>query len=297
MAGAASDGAAPGQLYVDVVRPALAGLQDRQRRVRTGASTGIETALLADLVPSRPHRARPGTGRAAVLSCRSGGIEAVDGSVAADFLASDGWAVSPLDGDDGEDGRGSAFGSGRTEAGPCELAVAVTAGPEDVLRLAPACTALRRLADPPVIVLCDFSGRSRHSSAGTALGADAVAHDPEDLLRCAARGLPESGRRRWGVRLIRTPGVLRIAPTGQLDAENATRLAAVVASRLGTFSRLIVDLRDLAEIDPAGLGELASWPQLLPLDDVELLLAAGDELELGDRIVRSGWQAAPASLL
>lgn len=272
IASAASDGASPARLYVDVVRPALAGLQDSGRGVRARVATGIGEAILANLVASLPLAAPNGVGRAAVLSCREVGIEAVDGSVAIDFLEADGWRVDRLRGDPALAGASEA-----ARAGGIELAVAVTAGPEDAMRLAPVCTALRRVADPPVILLCDFSGR-RPRAATVSLGADAVAHDPQELLRQAAERLPTPGQRRWGVGLHREGSTLLLTPTGRLDAISVGRLMDVALTRAGSYTRLVLDLRDVAEFDAGGVRRLASWPGLPQLSEVHIGITADDQL-------------------
>jgi hypothetical protein len=281
------------------VRPALAELQQPGRHVRARLAAGIGEAILADLVRAVAARQPTGAGRAAVLSCRDQGIEAVDGSVAMDFLEADGWSVdrlhpaTPI-----PDVRAIA-------AGGIQLVVAVTAGPRDALALAHVCTALRRLADPPAVVLCDFSERAEPRAATMALGADAVARDPEELVRCAGRQLPASGHRRWGVRLSRVGATLSLAPTGCLDSTSVGRLADVALSRSGSYRRLVLDLRDLAEIDPAGVRHLAGWPNLPGMRDVELVAVAGDELRgvlaaqaaLADvRVVGSAEEAAGTTL-
>jgi hypothetical protein len=265
---AADRGVGGGRLYVDVVRPALAELAGPDRSPSARLAAGIGEAVLADLVRRLPVSERGATRRAAVLSCRMGGIEAVDGNLAMDFLEVGGWTVERLDGD--------GFLPARSELahGAVELAVAVIAGPEDALRLAPACTELRRLADPPVILLCDFSGRSASAAAPAALGADAVVHDPDELVRCAAQRLPVPGQRRWGVRLSRSDDTLLMAPTGCLDATSAGRLADVALTRLGSYSCLVLDLGDVAAIKPDGVRALAGWPELLPAATVQLQLVA-----------------------
>lgn len=267
VADARDAGASPGRLYVDVVRPALAALQRGSGGTRARVAAGIGEAILSDLVGRLAPGARAGIGHAAVLSCRAVGIEAVDGSVALDFLEADGWRVERLLADEAEDSI-----SARARSTSMELAVAVTAGPRDALRLAPVCTELRRLPDPPVILLCDFSSRAEHRAAVTALGADAVARDPDELVRYAADRLPEGGSRRWGVRITRSDKALTLVPTGRLDATSAARLAEVAISRLGTFSRLVLDLRDLAEVEPAGLRELSAWADRLPVEGVEVAI-------------------------
>jgi hypothetical protein len=184
VARAAQAGAPLGRLYVDVLRPALVELQGPGRTVGARLAAGIGEAILADLVGRLPAL-RSGRGRAAVLVCRDGGIEDIDGTVATDFLETAGWTVQRLRGETPEREVPALAG-----ANPAELAVVVTAGPADALRLAPVCTALRHLADPPVILLCDFSGPSRRRAPSASLGADLIAHDPDELLRGVAQPRP-----------------------------------------------------------------------------------------------------------
>ena len=156
-----------------------------------------------------------------------------------------------------------------------ELAVCLSAGGEDVLELAPLCTALRRLADPPVILLCDFACGDP-AQAAAALGADAVVRNAEELVRQAGLRAPDAGRRRWGLRLSRSAGTLVLAPTGHLDRTSVTRLTDVVISRAGSFDRIVLDLRDLAEIESSGVQELARCSEQLAPAPVLLMLMADE---------------------
>jgi hypothetical protein len=286
---AADPGIASGRLYVDVVRPALAPPAGPERAgAVTRPAAGVDATVLADLVRRLPAVDHPTTRRAAVLSCRAGGIEAVDGNLAMSYLEAGGWSVERLAGD----GLGPELDGLRH--GAAELAVAVISGPEDALRLAPACTKLRRLADPPVILLCDFSGRSAAVAAPAGLGADAVVHDPDELMASAAGRLPGPGRRRWGVRLSRSEGTLLLVPTGRLDATGADRLADVALTRVGSYSRLVLDLGEVAEIDADGARALAGWPKLVARPPVELRLVAdaGSRAMLDRTGVALAWPAS-----
>lgn len=273
--GALAEGAAPGRLYVEVVRPAFSGLEFDGPDLRARSSAVACRAIMADLVGALPVSESVGPGRAALLSCSRDGVERLDGDLANDFLEADGWAVQQLHGPRAALSLGPAA---RPES--IELAVAVVAGPEDALRLSPACTLLRRLPDPPVVLLCDFTGRSDWPTASVALGADAFVSDPEELVLQAALRLPADGVRRWGVQISRRGSSLVLTPTGKLDAVSAQRLADVVRSRVGTFARVVVDLRDLADFSSGGLEDLCAWPDAGALPDVELVL-------VGDPGVRS----------
>jgi hypothetical protein len=294
VAEAADAGTSAGALYVSVIRPSLVELQYSGPRAGVRLAGHIGEALLSDLVQRLPFSDRDGLGRAAVLSCRDAGIEAVDGSVAMDFLEADGWSVERLAGDHRRP-QVAELAAG----GSLELAVAVTSGPEEALRLAPVCTALRRLADPPVILLCDFSGRPHphQSVASSSLGADAVALDPEELVRHAARRLPRAGRRRWGVRLSRTGESLTLTPTGSLDAVSVARLLDVVDSRAGTFRSLTLDLRDLAGLETTGLTALEGWGGLAVLDGiaVDYVVDPLQDATLGDALAQASVRVSARS--
>ena len=270
---ALNEGVSPGLLYTVVVRPVLADLQEGGPTARARLAAGVGEAILADLVAHLPQVDSSRAGRAAVLSCRETGIERVDGTVAIDFLERDGWRVQRTV---------EALGS-RTDpaaaaawAGNVELAVAVIAGPNDALRLAPVCTRLRRVPDPPVIILCDFSGAPVRG-ASQSLGADEVVGDPESLLRSATARLPRQGRRRWGVGLRRSGETLVLSPTGTLDLTSVERLADVAVSRAGTFTRLVLDLREVAAVEGAGLRRLTALPDRLGLEGAELTAVVPDD--------------------
>ncbi len=290
VAEAADAGAPPGSLYVRVVRPALVKLQDADLGLRARLAAGIGESIVTDLLVRLPAPSPSGPGRAALLTCGEHGIEAVDGSVATGFLDAGGWSVARLPSDMTDTARGV------VRAGSIELAVAVTAGPQDALRLAPMCTELRRLADPPVIILCDFSDHSEPRAASVVLGADAVARHPEDLIRQAARRLPGPGRRRWGVRLSRDGEMLSLAPTGALDRTSVQRLSEVALTRAGTYARLTLDLRELAEIAVDGVQELTAWPEDPAWAGVALAVLADADMrrrldatgvELGVRVIEA----------
>ena len=57
----------------------------------------------------------------------------------------------------------------------------------------------------------------------------------------------------WGVRLERVGGALLIAPSGELDGEQADRLRRVLASRETTYDVVVLDLRELVRIGPGGV--------------------------------------------
>ncbi len=106
--------------------------------------------------------------------------------------------------------------------------------------------------------------------------------------------LPGPGRRRWGVSLRRTADTLWLSPTGRLGATSAAHLADVALTRAGTYSRLVLDLGEVAEIDPAGVRALATWPKRLASPTLELRLAAdaGSRALLHRAGVALAWPAA-----
>jgi hypothetical protein len=279
LADAMSAGVPAGILYVRVVRPALAEFDEdplasrAQRRVLGE----LGESILNDMLSRGPLGRARGAGRVAILARQEQGIHALDGSVTAAFLQADGWWVESLP-EQVLHSAGSRTQALRAPSLGAELVVANLGAPSDAMWINPACTDLRRLADPPVILLCDFSALSRAASWLTSLGADAVVQDPDDLVRAAASRLPPGGRRRWGVRLSRSVETLTLAPTGRLDAVSAGRLADIALSRLGSFHRLALDLTELAGIEEEGLEHLRRWPEQLPLAEVELVALASPSI-------------------
>ena len=261
--GAAEAGASPGRLYLDVIRPALVRLTGDGPPAQGRLAAELAATVLADVLETRPHRADTASGRVAVVAYGDEGLHAADGHAATEFLEWGGWRVERL---------GLSPDAGRTDlarGGAIELAVLVVGATDEVSGLGKLCTALRHSSDPPVIVLADFGGRPRPRATLMALGADDAVLDPDALLRTAVDHSPAPGRRRWGVRLRRTGPTLTIVPTGTLDATNAGRLVDVAASRTGTYTRLVIDLRDLSDIGPDGVGGLAAWAAGVAADDVK----------------------------
>lgn len=273
--GSLESGCSPGRLYVEVIRPALSACELDGSGIEAQLFASLGRTIMADLVRFLPATVGGGDGRTALLTCGVSTIEQLDALVVTDFLEADGWVVQRLHGPRAALDLGPA-----SRADGIELAVAVVAGPEQSLRLAPACTEMHRLPDPPVCLLCDFTGRLDWPGASAALGADAFISDPQELLWEAAGRLPAGVTRRWGVSIARRHGALVLAPTGRLDDTSARRLADVVQSRAGTFTRLIVDLRDLAEVSRRGIEDVCSLCESGDLAGVEVQL-------IGDAAVRT----------
>jgi ABC-type transporter Mla MlaB component len=180
-------------------------------------------------------------------------------------LAADGWAVQRVD----RSADRTVSELARREG--IELVVAVSAGGEDTLALAPLCTALHRLPDPPVVLLCDFAPDATPRPVSSALGADAVVRDAEELVRQASGRSPLAGRRRWGVRVQRSGRTLVLTPTGNLDQTSVGRLTDMLLSRVSSYDRIVIDLRDLADIDRSGVAELAACAERLAPGSLWLL--------------------------
>lgn len=261
--GAADAGASPGRLYLDVMRPALVRLAGEGPPARGRLAADLAASVLADVLETRAHPVDTAQGRVAVIAHGDEGMHAADGHAATEFLEWGGWRVERL---------GLSPDPGRTDlarGGAVELAVLVVGATHQAGELGRLCAALRHSSDPPVIVLADFGGRPLPRAMLMALGADDAVLDPDALLRTAVDHSPAPGRRRWGVRLGRTGTTLTIAPTGTLDAINVGRLADIAASRAGSYTRLVIDLRDLSDIGPDGVRGLAAWPAAAGSDDVE----------------------------
>jgi anti-anti-sigma regulatory factor len=266
---ARAQGVPAGRLYVDDLRPALLRLPPETRQ-RAPLTARINAAVLAHLVASVPTGVMGGAGRAALLWSREDGIEAMDRVIATGFLQADGWTVKRQAAD-----SPAAWVAATVRAVGAELAVAVSTGPEDVLRLMATLTALRRLAQPPVILLADFSDRARQRTGVLTAIVDEVCGDPEELAASAAQRSPAPAERPWEVRLQRSKQTLTLRPTGRFDADTGSRLIELALARLGSFTRLVLDLRDLDKVEPSGLAHLTGWPGLLGPGEAELIVVAG----------------------
>ena len=167
---------------------------------------------------------------------------------------------------------------------------------QPVAAFEPLCASLRRASDPPVILLADLAGGADRRAPLLALGADDVVDDPMALLRSASARSPVPGQRRWGVRLLRCGDTLTVAPTGSLDGASVGRLADIAITRAGSFQRLVIDLRDLSDIDPEGVSGLLAWPERVPCGGVSReLLVDGPVRHALDRATLAGWALTEVS--
>lgn len=234
MGEAAEAGVSLSSLYVDVVRPALAGAG---REVVDSAA-----AALAEVAARPGNLAAPrGTGRGALVTIGAGPVGALDGQVLVAVLRSDGWDVEEVD----ADGRAEDLAE-LARQGSIQLVVMPSSGTYSLLR---------RLPDPPLTVVCGFGEVAADDD-----DADAFVSDPDELLRFLGGRLPATGLRNWGVQLRRrSDGTLVVVPTGDLDCSSVERLRKVVASRKGSFDAFVVDARHVAAVGEDGAHALVGW--------------------------------------
>jgi methanogenic corrinoid protein MtbC1 len=188
IAEAAHDGITVEALYLGVLQPALEEVGRRWELAqisvaREHLATQISQAVLAELA-GRLAPGGGGAGRTAIVSCSPGELHAMGGRMVADFLEADGWEVMMLGAD--VPAHELAALAGEERAAVVALSTAL---PEHLLAAGAACAALRRLPDPPLIVA---GGRAFNGDGARAraVGADAYASDPSDLLRLLAERLP-----------------------------------------------------------------------------------------------------------
>lgn len=175
-------------VYLRVLQPAMEEIGSRWQRAQltvageqlaTQITQAVLAGLAADLVPGEGGR-----GRRAVVSCPPGELHAIGGQMVADFLEADGWDVRTL----GTDVPAERLAQIVGEEGADVVALSA-ALPANLLAVNAACSALRRLPDPPFIVA---GGRAFNGDPVRArvAGADAYASDPEHLLRILADQRP-----------------------------------------------------------------------------------------------------------
>ena len=281
-------GASPGRLYADVVRPGIhqvaggwtAGPETSEQRLALG-SVAATMALVATRRPLDSTGA--GQGRRAIVSIGASALDALDGQAIVDALAADGWSV-----DEVVCAAEAHEVAQLAERDRVELVVMPTCSAADLLLAAKTYTLLRRLPDPPLIVACSL-GSSDDGRRARSAGADALVVDVEDLLEFIGARLPPVGRRNWGVRLGRRPGLLLVAPTGVLDSMSVTRLRQVVDSREGSFGGFVVDTRNVASATPDGVTALTEWLEARPSGGARLVAdgPVADQLDRDRRGVAS----------
>jgi methanogenic corrinoid protein MtbC1 len=182
----AGDAGVPVQrLYLEVLQPALHEVGRLWEHARIGVAhehlaTQITQSVLARL-SARLAPAGAGNGRSAIVSCSPGELHVVGGRMVADFLEADGWTVHSLGADMPPKDLARL-----AEQEQVELVALSTALPAHLLAAGAACAQLRRLPSPPFIVAGGqaFAGSEQRALA---VGADAFAADPADLLGVLAR--------------------------------------------------------------------------------------------------------------
>lgn len=82
----------------------------------------------------------------------------------------------------------------------------------------------------------------------------------------------------WGVRLERVGEAIVIAPSGDLDDEGAARLRQVLRSREGFYAELVLDLREVVSVAPAGVELVADEARRSSREGFRLVVAARPRL-------------------
>ncbi|QEC50037.1 hypothetical protein FSW04_22330 [Baekduia soli] len=253
------------------MRPVVAshGPQDAPDAV---ASSAVRAAL-ADVAVALPA-SEGGLGRCAAVLAPADPSGALDARMLADVLDADGWTVELID--LCEDPAAVVEAVTATAA---EVVAVPAADAAQALAARAACSALRGLGRPPLVVGVTFAaGRDP-----VALATDHLLEDAGALPGLLDRRVPAAdgggGAVRWGVRLAREAGGLTVVPGGVLDAASALRLREVVESRRALYPRIVIDLRELLVTDEPGLEALATWNAELPWAPTVSARADGPSLD------------------
>ena len=180
------------RLYLEVLQPALHEVGRLWEQARIGvAHEHLATQITQSVLARLSARLVPqgvGNGRRAVVSCSPGELHVVGGRMVADFLEADGWTVLSL----GADTPPKALAR-MAEEERVDLVALSTALPAHLLAAGAACAQLRRLPAPPFIVAGGqaFAGDAKRARA---VGADAFASDPAELLGILAERFGSSAR-------------------------------------------------------------------------------------------------------
>jgi methanogenic corrinoid protein MtbC1 len=173
-------GVPPERIYLDVLQPALHEVGRRWEQARLSVAgehlaTQITQAVLAALA-ARMTRGRSGAGRRALVSCSPGERHVLGGQMVADFLDAGGWDVLSLGADTPAPDLARLAAAERVD-----VVALSTALPGHLIAVGRACAHLRRLPEPPFVVVGGqaFGGDERRALA---VGADAYAPDPQALL-------------------------------------------------------------------------------------------------------------------
>jgi hypothetical protein len=253
---ALADGAGPGLVYASVVRAELAtadataGAGPRADMLRGLARSSANAALarLSERLPTTDE----GAGRCAVVLVPPGPLGELDAHALSDALAADGWRPTSVSLD-----QDAVRAVGQIETLRAELALVPGADAAQVLASRRTCSLLRRLTAPPLVIGVSFdspAGPPPVLAADHAVGSiDALA--PLLRRRMGLGGGPVP----WGVRLGRDGAGLTVSPGGILDALSVSRLREIVETRRTHYPRVVIDLRELLDIDGDGLRTLTAW--------------------------------------
>ncbi len=176
-------------LYIRVLAPAMeeigrlweaAQVSVAQEHLSTQITQTVIAALGLHLSGGEPI----GRGRTAVVSSSPGELHALGGQMVADFLEAQGWAVLALGADIPVHELAELC-----RVREADVVALSTALPAHLLSVNRACQLLRGLSRPPFIVL---GGRAygRDRERALAVGADAYAEDPQELLELLSRQFP-----------------------------------------------------------------------------------------------------------
>ena len=185
----ADDGLAAGlsasDLYLEVIAPAMheigrlwetARISVAQEHLSTQITQSVIAALSLRLLEGEPV----GAGRAAVVSASPGERHSLGPQMVADFLEAQGWGVLFL----GPDTPTESLVDLVSER-EAEVVALSTALPMHLLSVTRTCQLLSQLPHQPYIVVGGRAYGGDHAQA-RAVGADAFADDPRQLLRLLA---------------------------------------------------------------------------------------------------------------
>lgn len=189
---AASAGGAPAErLYLEVLTPAMEEVGRRWERAQISVAqehlaTQVTQSVLAELAARLTGELQAGAGRHVVVACTPGELHAVGVNMVADFLEADGWNVLAL----GPDTPAHALADLVADHEPEAVALS-TSLPHHLLSAARVFGRLAALEPRPLLVA---GGRAYQGDAARArtVGADALVHDPAELVRLLAT-LPRDG--------------------------------------------------------------------------------------------------------
>jgi ABC-type transporter Mla MlaB component len=257
VATALAGGASAEHVYATVVRPALApfavpGRGGAVADARQALTLSTAHAALAELAPAHAI-SQDGRGRRAAVLAPPGALGELDARVLADALESSSWTVELIALIQAPDAVVATI-----EHIAPELVLVPAADPAQVLAAQEACSLLRRLTQPPLVVGVAFGAAAGGGPPALALdhhldGTDALAPLLHRRLGATV------GDVAWGVRMRRQADGLVVTPVGVLDATTALRLREVVETRRELYPHIVIDLSSLLRAEQSGLAALVAW--------------------------------------